>query len=222
MEVDTMRKAVKILAVVFVWVAITINISVAQKNNGNIKLDEWQIEYFVKKNLRDFPQSTLQDLYKSFFQSVFGPEHLVSDKEKVMSFIDWELTQEFNYVYPIYESVGVSGDFVRVNLSNVLNGYITKERLADCFIRSSKVEHKHTLEEFYAMWVQVTNWIEKNNVTLDNYDKDKKFIDELIAKGEYAWVHSNGYRSYYKPHYRIVEKEIFFKEIYPFITDRKD
>ena len=192
----------------------------AQPTDKNIEVDVWQTEHFVRKNLQDFPYSTLQDLYKSFFQSIFGPEHLVSDTSKVIAYIDWEITQEFNYIYPIYEPVGLNGDFIRVNLSAVIHGYISKEKLADCFIRSSQLPHKYSLEHFKDMWHQIINWIENNNLSLPNYQQDKQFIEDLLAKGEYAWVHSYSYRDYYHPHYRIVEKNIFYKEIYPLLIQK--
>ena len=36
----------------------------------------------VERMLADYPQSTLQDIYKSFFQDRFGPGHIVPDSAK--------------------------------------------------------------------------------------------------------------------------------------------
>ena len=38
-----------------------------------------QIRAAVENQLKAYPKSTLQDLYKNFFQDYFGPGHIVSD-----------------------------------------------------------------------------------------------------------------------------------------------
>ena len=51
------------------------------------------------------------------------------------------------------------------------------------------------------------------NLALPHYDEDKTFIDSLLSAGKYAISHSPEYRKAYHPHYRIVERGIFQREL---------
>ena len=59
--------------------------------------------------------------------------------------------------------------------------------------------------------------IDKMRLDLPHYDEDKIFIDSILAARKYAISHSPEYREAYHPHYRIVEKGIFEREIKPLI-----
>ena len=50
---------------------------------------------------------------------------------------------------------------------------------------------------------------------LPKYQEDTQFIDSVLSVGKYAISHSPEYREAYHPHYRIVERSIFEKEIQP-------
>ena len=41
--------------------------------------------------LSNYPQSTLQDVYKSCFQDYFGPAHIISNREAARRYIEYEL-----------------------------------------------------------------------------------------------------------------------------------
>ncbi len=55
------------------------------------------------------------------------------------------------------------------------------------------------------------------NPQLPHYQEDKLFIDSIIENGEYAISHSPDYRAAYHPHYRIIKRSIFKKEILPLL-----
>ena len=48
----------------------------------------------------------------------------------------------------------------------------------------------------------------------------KQFIDSILSVGKYAISHSPEYREAYRPHYRIVERSIFEREILPQIEQK--
>ena len=58
---------------------------------------EYQIENEIKKSvkfqMRNYPESTLQDIYKNFFQDAFGPGHLIEDAEASLNYLQIELGQ---------------------------------------------------------------------------------------------------------------------------------
>lgn len=179
-------------------------------------IDNWQIDYLVNKMFKQYPCITLQDIYKTCFQDVFGPEHLVSDTQKVLSYIDYETKQQYNEAFPLYEYCGMEGNFVRVNVSAVKQGYIDMETLADCFIASASKEHTMTISQWTKLWREICGYIEVNyKDKLSNFQADSLYIENLLGKGEYAWVHSRAFHDTYLPHYRIIAKDLFVKKIYP-------
>lgn len=201
----------KHLIITFLLIALSINTLSAQS------LTTAQIKTFVEGNIKTFPESTLQDLYKSFFQSVYGPEHLVTDSAKVLGYIDHELQQEFNNSYPEVQYLGVDSTFVRVNLSVIKNGKVSKQLLAGCFMRSSQYKSGTDIESFRAQWRQVTGYIAANGIRLNNFANDSLYIENILAQGRYVWVHSPQYKAAYKPHYRIVSTQIYNAELLPLI-----
>jgi hypothetical protein len=52
---------------------------------------------------------------------------------------------------------------------------------------------------------------------LPNYEEDARAIEALLAQGYYAVHHSKAYNLHYQPHYRLIEKKIFEKEILPLL-----
>ena len=46
---------------------------------------------------------------------------------------------------------------------------------------------------------------------------DAKAIKEMLATGHYAVHHSRLYNEHYAPHYRIIAKDIFEREILPLL-----
>ena len=48
----------------------------------------------------------------------------------------------------------------------------------------------------------------------------KAFIDSILSVGRYAISHSPEYREAYHPHYRIVERGIFERELKPLIEKK--
>ena len=52
---------------------------------------------------------------------------------------------------------------------------------------------------------------------LPHYQEDKQYIDSVLSVGKYAISHSPEYREAYRPHYRIVERGSFEREIKPLI-----
>ena len=56
---------------------------------------------------------------------------------------------------------------------------------------------------------------------MPNYQEDKQFIDSVLSAGKYAISHSPDYREAYHPHYRIVERNIFEKEIKNLLDELK-
>ncbi|MBR4197149.1 MAG: hypothetical protein IKQ94_00045 [Bacteroidales bacterium] len=198
----------RLLSILLLWISTPLLLSAQHFSNE-------QIKSFIDESFVWYPKSTLQDLYKSFYQSVYGPEHLVTDSLSVLAYIDKELEMEQYDEAPGVEYLGISKEFVRVPLHN--DGPVPKELIASCFIRSSRYKSDVSIADFREQWREVVRYITENGIQLNNFSQDSLYIENLLSKGKYVWVHSPQYKAAYKPHYRVVSKEIFEKEIQPLL-----
>ena len=178
------------------------------------------IQTFVQKQMETYPKSRLLDIYKSCFQDYMGAEHLVSDRQRVKAYLDEELqsTSLDSLMTWLYEPCGVDGRYVRVSIRAIKEGLIKEDMLLDAFIRSANTSERRSIESWRDRWHVIIGTIDQMQLQLPNFDKDKQFIESILSAGKYAISHSPEYREAYRPHYRIVEKGIFEREIKPLIT----
>ena len=178
------------------------------------------IKTFVQKQMETYPKSRLLDIYKSCFQDYMGAEHLVSDRQRVKVYLDEELqsTSLDSLMTWLYEPCGVDGRYVRVSIRAIKEGLIKEDMLLDAFICSANTSERPSVESWCDRWHVIIGTIDQMQLQLPNFDKDKQFIESILSAGKYAISHSPEYREAYHPHYRIVEKGIFEREIKPLIT----
>ena len=171
----------------------------------------------LDRQLSTYPKSTLQDVYKTFYQDRFGPSHMISDTAAVRDYLLSELAYaaEDSVENPYYEPTGAKGQFVRVYLRSVLEKRITAEQLVNAFVRSA-VPVPQPDESWTEEWEAIVS--ELNAEQLEWLDRDSVCaqLQEAAALNR-AVHHSNAYRQAYHPHYRIVEKRIFEEELRPSI-----
>ena len=181
------------------------------------------IQSFVRQQMTLYPKSHLLDIYKSCFQDYMGAEHLVSDRERVKAYLDEELNTTGMESLPewYYEPCGIEGRYMRVSLRAVKEGLITEDMLLDAFIRSANVK-RPSVKSWRRKWHKIIGRIDKMDLNLPDYDKEKQFVDSILSAGRYAISHSSDYREAYHPHYRIVERRIFENELKPLINKRED
>ena len=186
-------------------------------STGNAQ--EMTTEGFVARLLEQYPQARLLDIYKSCFQDYMGAEHLVSDTASVKAYLDQELnTTGIDEMMPWYcEPCGTCGNYVRVSLRAVKEGFITVERLLEAFIASANGVERPSVESWAARWHNIIAAIDKMEVALPHYDEDKQFIEDVLAQGKYAISHSQDYSEAYAPHYRIVRRDIFERDLLPLL-----
>ncbi len=175
------------------------------------------IQGFVNRQLEIYPNSRLLDLYKSCFQDYMGAEHLISDRQRVKSYLDKELqTTNLTELLPwYYEPCGIDGKYIRVSIRAIKEGIISEDMLLDAFIRSANSAKRPTVESWQDKWSKIIGTIDQMNIDLPHYQQDREFIDSILTAGKYAISHSPEYRKAYHPHYRIVKRGIFEREIKP-------
>ena len=188
-----------------------------------ITLHTQDIEKFVNWQMETYPESRLLDIYKSCFQDYMGAEHLVSDSERVKAYLDEELeTTTLDELMPwYYEPCGIDSNYYRVSIRAIKEDIISEEMLLDAFVRSANSVERPSVESWRDRWHVIIGTIDKMQLNLPHYEEDKLFIDSILSVGKYAISHSPEYREAYHPHYRIVEKSIFEREIKPMIESKQ-
>ena len=183
-------------------------------DNSVPRFDTLSIRAAIEQQMGAYPESTLQDIYKSFYQDRFGPGHIISDTASARSYLMRELLEmsEASAVY--YEPTGSEGRFVRVHLSAVADGLITADQLLDAFVRSANMVKAET--DWEAEWKAVVGTITKFGIQVQGFE-DASLLDEA-SRDRQAVHHSRAYNAAYHPHYRIVERAIFEKELMPLIN----
>ena len=171
-------------------------------------VDSASVKAAISNQLETYPESRLQDLYKSFFQDRFGPGHIIRDRESARNYILSELAEADTLMGPKTEPCGWEGNYVRVNLSVIADGLMTADELTDALMASAKEVKEEDIERWKEEWAEILAIIEKHYPHIPCLEEDKAKIDELLASGQYAYHHSTAYNAAYHPHYRIIAKEI--------------
>lgn len=171
-------------------------------------VDHDAVRAAVSTQMSSYPESRLQDLYKSFFQDRFGPGHLISDRQSALDYILSELASADTLVRSETEPCGWQGNYVRVNLSVIADGLMTAEELTDALMASAKEVMPEDIERWKMEWAEIEAIIEKTYPVIPDLKEDEARIAELLASGQYAYHHSAAYNAAYHPHYRIIAKEL--------------
>ena len=172
------------------------------------EIDKAALRMAVERQLGDYPQSTLQDVYKAFYQEHFGPEHMIADTAAVRSYLDYELSamgDERGSLY--YEPIGLNGDYVRVYLKAVKDRIITADELLQAFIDSANGQREQQVE-WSVLWQAIIDVIKEMNISVANFDEDMPVLRQASERNQ-AVHHSRAYNDAYHPHYRIVDRHIF-------------
>jgi hypothetical protein len=171
----------------------------------------------ISLQLELYPESRVQDIYKSFCQDNLGPGHLIPNPEAAKAYLTEELEEYRSdlekglYDKPEFRFVptGDQNNYVRVDLSVVLDSLVDVPTLLDAFVRSANEGKKLSEDEWKAKWAEVAKVIRKDFPDIPDAEKDLAAIDSLIAEGNLILHHSEAFQNAYNPHYRIVATEIF-------------
>ena len=180
----------------------------------------------IKRQLRDYPESRVLDIYKSFCQDNLGPGHLIPNPQSAKNYLMSELEtfredpDSARYDAPgiMYYPVGDKGNYVRVDLSVVLDGLVDQEAYLDAFVRSANEGKRLTDEQWVAKWKRIEKIILRDFPGIPDAKEDLETINSYLDKGELIIHHSEAFSKAYNPHYRIIARDIFEKEIKPRIT----
>lgn len=174
-------------------------------------IESKQIENAVKALVSQYPQATLQDVYKSFYQERFGPGHMIPNVENARNYLMSEMEQASENSGAYYEPTGSGGKYIRVYLNAVADGKISAEQLLDAFVESANHVAPRT-DKWAEQWTNIVKVIEEKQLPVKMDDELKQWLKECSEQEE-AVHHSEAYNQVYRPHYRIVERNIFEQQL---------
>ena len=178
------------------------------------EIDKMQLRQAIEHQLAVYPQSTLQDVYKAFYQEHFGPEHMITDTAAVRKYLDHELTvmgDERGALY--YEPIGLEGNYVRVYLKAVKDNLITAQELLQAFLDSAAARQEPDVE-WAAKWNTIVEVIDAIKPGFGDSERD--LLHKASLENQ-AVHHSRAYNAAYHPHYRIIHRNIFELLLKPMI-----
>ena len=168
----------------------------------------------INCQIRNYPKSTLKDLYKNFFQDKFGPGHIINDTKAAENYLNRELNSITGIsTGPVAEPTGWEHNFYRVNLSVIKSDLIPYDIFLDAFVRSINGIKPITIEEWKNEWKYIHDIIISLNIELEDYENELNEINGNLEKGIYVGHHSEIFNKEYNPHYRIISKEILETEL---------
>lgn len=208
-------------------------------------IDEAAMESSIRSFLERYPAATLQDVYKNNFQDVFGPAHIMAERKGVLAYLARELDKmKIEKGGPVrvtalsqdgallaetsgkpsgkkdasyyYNPCGWRNNYYQVSLEMIADGLISIEDFADAFIAGGGKEPEVT-DEWMQEWNLIKKTVRKVSPDMQGYRDDAGRITALIKEGKYVVHHSGNYVMAYKPHYRIIRKDIFEAAILPLL-----
>lgn len=141
---------------------------------------------FLKYHLKKYPKMTNQDIIKLIYQETLGPNHIISDQNRVLNYLQKELEENHNLFNNLYEYLGTN--YVRMDIHKYYQYFNNIDTLFNLFLNSlSPNQDLNLLKD-----------------TLNNF----LTIDDLKDYNYLPVSHSDIYKSSYLPHYRIIKSSL--------------
>ena len=171
------------------------------------------------EQIKNHPNQTLQDVYKSCYQDEYGPGHLISNESSAINSLLQEInTIEKDYTpITLFEQTGIYGNYLRVDLTLVRDGVIPFFVLFRALTISATIGGQKSDENWSTIWSEIVEEVKKAELKFENFEEDLANLDTISKSEDKVVHHSEMYENIYHPHYRIIEKNAFEKFIKPFI-----
>ena len=171
------------------------------------------------EQIKNHPNQTLQDVYKSCYQDEYGPGHLISNESSAINSLLQEInTIEKDYTpITLFEQTGIYGNYLRVDLTLVRDGVIPFFVLFRALTISATIGGQKSDENWSTIWSEIVEEVKKAELKFENFEEDLTNLDRISKSEDKVVHHSEMYENIYHPHYRIIEKNACEKFIKPFI-----
>jgi len=180
---------------------------------------EKKIESAVGHILKNYPLSQADDLYKSFFQDVYGPGHLINDTASALKYLRYELEQmdSLPSQKEAAESTGYKSQFVRVDLYYVKTKMIPQPVFEKAFLESARGFQLPEIDDWKKEWALIASVIRKTQPGIPGLEESLRNLSQMLDKGEYVVHHSPAFTAAYLPHYRLIRNDVFRSQIMPYL-----
>ena len=170
-----------------------------------------QTRTLLLQHYQTYPALQPEDIFKLLFHSACGCEHLVSNEQAALRYIQNEYAAHGASADARIEPL--DGAYVRVHLGVLQNG-LHPGTLARLFCLSAKTEPdgKASLAEMLAV---AEDMIKQGELPLDPAEFAQK-LDAWRAQGYPAIHHSDAFRRAYAPAYRVIAKK--YAALLPILT----
>ena len=172
-------------------------------------------EDFVRAYLQKYPEATLQDIYKGSFQDVFGPAHILTNREAVTNYIQSEMESAEAWEAHDYIPCGWQGNFLQVNLKVIADGRVPMDDFVDAFMASANGIDTTLTSSFIEDWHLIQQAVRLTDPQLEGFKEDSTLLSHLLKEGKYVVHHSRKFNAHYHPHYRIIPRDLFEEKILP-------
>lgn len=179
-------------------------------------------EAFINTYLERYPEATLQDIYKGSFQDVFGPAHLLTNRQAVENYIKHEMETAETLEGEDYVPCGWQGNFYQVNLKVIQDGRVSMDDFIDAFMASANGIDTTLTQAWLKEWEQLQQAVRSVSPNLQGFAEDSTLLADLLKQGKYVVHHSRKFNEHYHPHYRIIRKELFEEKILPKLKEQTD
>lgn len=176
-----------------------------------VRLFEEKVTAALQRQLEYYPESSLRDIYKNFFQDKFGPGHLLSDTASAGRYLRNELgsydPDTLRYVSSYAEPTGWEHRFVRVDLRVIKEGKVSYRDFFEAFVRSVRDAPEVSVKDWSKEWERIVKVMEKLESPVTHhpsYRADKDSLAAMLQRGEFVVHHSRDYVAAYAPHYRLI------------------
>ncbi len=186
---------------------------VTSKTNDDMDLT------ILKEQMKNHPNQTLQDVYKSCYQDEYGPGHLISNESSCINSLYQEINsieKDYNPI-TLFERTGLKGNYLRVDLTLIRDGIIPFFVLFRALTISAEIGGQHSEENWDIIWNQIIQTLKNSDLKFPNFEEDCERLEKISKSEDKVVHHSEMYENIYHPHYRIIEKNVFEKFIKPFI-----
>ena len=174
-------------------------------------------EAFVRGYFEKYPEATLQDIYKGSFQDVFGPAHILTDRQAVIRYIESELKASTSFEEDDYQPCGWQENFYQVNLKVIADGRVPMDVFVDAFMASANGIDTTLTPAFVKDWQELQQAVRTLRPQLEGYREDSTLLAHLLKEGKYVVHHSRKFNEHYHPHYRIIRRDLFQEKILPLL-----
>ena len=185
-------------------------------SNNKIKKD---LSILIEQ-IKNHPNQTLQDVYKSCYQDEYGPGHMIPDESSSINYLLEEINSIENDYNPptLFEQTGLEGNYIRVDLSLIKDNTIPIFVLFKALLISAEIGSQKTDDEWADIWSSIVDEIKNSTLKFDNFNEDIIRLEIISKSSDKVVHHSDLYENTYHPHYRIIEKNVYEKYIKPFIN----